>query len=175
LKTSKFPSQEYLKACFSYNPLSGLLRWKKRPREHFKSDLAFHRFNALFADNHAGYKDDKGYISVYMDGKHLKAHRIIWMLVNGHYPKHQIDHINTIRSDNTIDNLREASHSQNQMNTNVYKTNKLGIKGVWFDVDKGRFRSKLRKKHLGSFKTIEEAKAAYDKAASAEYGDFARA
>ena len=44
--------------------------------------------------------------------------------------KGQIDHINGIKTDNRLCNLREATRSQNQVNTPVVKNNTSGFKGV---------------------------------------------
>jgi hypothetical protein len=172
LKTSKFPSQEYLNECFSYNPLSGFLKWKERPLRHFKNDREFKRWNTRYAGKYAGNKHKQGYIQILLDSISFKSHRIIWALVYGYWPDYEIDHKNLRTSDNTLENLREATHGQNMTNSNAYKSNKLGVKGVYKFGN--RFRAMLSRNHLGLFDTIEEAKAAYDKAALDKYGEFAR-
>jgi hypothetical protein len=92
-------------------------------------------------------------------------------------PSHQIDHINGDRTDNRLENLREATNSENQYNSKTRKDNKLGIKGISC-YREGKYRAYTRdngkKIHIGCFDTLEEAKAAYDKAASTIHGEFFR-
>lgn len=65
----------------------------------------------------AGTYSDKGYIMIQIDKKIYAAHRLAWYYVHGYYPEHQIDHINRVRDDNRIDNLREVTQSCNSKNT----------------------------------------------------------
>lgn len=61
------------------------------------------------------------------------AHRLAWMIVNGKFPDFEIDHINRVRDDNRISNLREATSSQNGYNTKIREDNSSGIRGVnWY-------------------------------------------
>lgn len=83
----------------------------------------------------AGYVSNKdGYIRVMLDGKGYLAHRIIWEMHNGQIPNGmQIDHINHIRNDNRIENLRLVSNQDNQKNTKRSGNNKSGVTGVcWY-------------------------------------------
>lgn len=69
-----------------------------------------------------GTKMKKGYIRVTLhddDGKiyHFQLHRLIWMEANGQIPSgYEIDHINTVRDDNRISNLRIMTHQENSNN-----------------------------------------------------------
>jgi len=93
------------------------------------------------------------------------------LYVYGHMPNHQIDHINLIKDDNRISNLREVSNAGNQQNNRKpFKNNKLGFLGV-SELKKGKYlyysaRIGINNKtlFLGSFKTPEEAQDAYIKA-----------
>lgn len=87
------------------------------------------------------------------------------------------DHKNGDGLDNRRDNLRIVTNAQNQMNKGIYKTSTTGVKGVIIDHGKYRASIKLngRSKHLGMFKTVEEASAAYQKAAKELFGEYARA
>jgi hypothetical protein len=64
-----------------------------------------------------GYADANGYVKLSFNGKWVMAHRLAWTLCNGSWPRNEIDHINGNPSDNRIANLREATRSQNAMNT----------------------------------------------------------
>ena len=56
----------------------------------------------------AGCPDDKGYWGVLIKGKRYKVSRIIWKMMTGKDPEHEIDHINHKRDDNRIENLRDV-------------------------------------------------------------------
>ena len=67
--------------------------------------------------NVIGTKKLNGYITVTLNGKQLLAHRIVWKAFNGEIPEGmEIDHINTIRDDNRLENLRLVSSSENKRN-----------------------------------------------------------
>ena len=76
-----------------------------------------------------------------------------------------IDHINMVRDDNRIENLRRASRSQNMRNTKAHRDNSTGFKGVTFDKCSGKFKAQIgicgRQKNIGRFDTAKEAHAAY--------------
>ena len=89
----------------------------------------------------------------------------------------QVDHINRDILDNRINNLREVTPSQNQMNRGVLKTNITGFKGVSFDKSSSKFRATITKEgktqHLGFYETSEEAACAYNIKARQMYGEYA--
>lgn len=64
-----------------------------------------------------GFKNGKGYRYVYVEDRKIPLHRFIWEAFNGEIPEGmEIDHINTIRDDNRLCNLRMVSSSQNKRN-----------------------------------------------------------
>lgn len=68
-----------------------------------------------------------GYISIGVYGKRHLAHRLAWLYVYGEFPKNQIDHINRVKTDNRIENLRDvtsAENLKNRENTKIYPTKK---------------------------------------------------
>ena len=77
-------------------------------------------------------KDRDGYILNFIKGKIYREHRLIWMYVYGEMPNGMLDHINRIKSDNRIENLRIVSFSENRQNIGKLSNNKSGFKGVWF-------------------------------------------
>lgn len=87
-----------------YNPITGLLFWKISPAKHIKIGYI------------AGRKETDGYIRIVYKGKNYQAHIIAWYLYHKRWPIDQIDHKNRIRHDNKLENLREATHVQNQNN-----------------------------------------------------------
>jgi len=124
----------------------------------------------------AGFYEKKGYVSIRLNGRTYKAHRLAWMYVYGEMPNQQIDHINGIRDDNSVNNLRIATQSENLRNTKIRADNKAGIKGV--NIHKGRWIARCQinnvRINLGSFDTKELAKAAYDNYAKKNHGEFYR-
>lgn len=89
-----------------------------------------------------------------------------------------VDHINGNKLDNRRCNLRVCTRSQNLQNMKLRKDNRLGVKGVTFNKARQKYVAQItsngKNKGLGYFLTIEEAKAAYDKAALEKFGAFAR-
>jgi hypothetical protein len=122
--------------------------------------------------------DGKGYIRVKLDGRDYRAHRLAWLYTYGVWPRDQIDHIDMVRTNNALLNLREATNSLNNANRGVARNNKSGLKGVRFDVGRRKWRAEIKKNgsaiHLGRFATAGEAATAYAAAASIHFGNFAR-
>jgi hypothetical protein len=109
-------------------------------------------------------QDASGYVQIRVRGTTCKAHRLAWLMVHGKMPKGQIDHINGIRNDNRIANLREVNNAINCQNKrSPLPSNKLGVLGVRYHRGAYTASIQLNKKqhHLGRFKTLDEASAAY--------------
>lgn len=120
----------------------------------------------------------KGYRRVRLLKKSYSVHRIIWELHNGEIPfGFQIDHINRVKDDNRIENLRLATHQENNRNKDYQSNNKLKLKGIhWVSrIQKYKASIKIGKvsKHLGYFRTIEEASQVYQEASKELHGEFA--
>lgn len=117
------------------------------------------------AGNRAGSYDSEGYRQIVICGKTYFEHRLVFLLHNNRWPSGEIDHINRIRDDNRIENLRDVSGSENQQNkSQARRTNRLGIMGVRKS-GASKFTSQIKIKdkivHLGTFSTAEEASLAY--------------
>lgn len=102
-----------------------------------------------------------GYLRVSIDHKRYLLHRLAWFYVHGSFPENQIDHINRIRSDNRICNLRLATDSENRQNMSISQKNTSGHTGVTFYKRDQTWQAQIflnYKNHfLGRFKTIESA------------------
>ena len=123
-----------------------------------------------------GSKYNKGYIVTYINNVRYSVHRLIFMYHHGYLPKF-IDHINGKRDDNHIENLREASLSQNACNRSITSTNKSGIKGVHWNNYHKKWTAVcwLNKKSyfVGHFKILEDASKAVIKKRQELHGEFA--
>jgi len=106
-----------LKEVLFYDQNTGIFLWKYSKQSRFVGEIA-------------GSKNNKGYRSISIDGVLYKEHRLAWFYVYGKWPENEIDHINRIKIDNKISNLREVTKSQNRQNINVKKNNKSGCRGV---------------------------------------------
>ncbi len=104
---------------------------------------------------------NNGYKLTVVDGKRYRNHRLIWLWHHGYFPEHQIDHINRIRSDNRIENLREVSQVCNSRNCRLSKNNKSGVIGVcWLEKNnkwKAQIKVPDKQISLGLYDTLLEA------------------
>ena len=106
-------------------------------------------------------KNSGGYTVIQMtilDKKYyLYGHHFAWWSVYNECVQ-ELDHINGVRNDNRIENLRSVTRSQNQWN-------RLTAKGYYWDKSRNKYRAEMRiynkKKCLGYFNTEEEARNAY--------------
>lgn len=112
-----------------------------------------------------------GYLTVKVNRIAYRAHRVIWLITYGCWPVGQIDHINGVRDDNRIENLREVSVQGNQRNQHIRIDNSSGVPGVRFEHGGWRAVIKVDGKRigLGKFKAFDDAVTAR-KAAEALHG-----
>lgn len=120
----------------------------------------------------AGNINANGYRYISLRSKRYLAHRLAWFYVNGVWPENDIDHSDGNRDNNSFSNLREATRSQNLANTKHRGGD--APKGVHFMKNRGTWNAKIGNKHIGAFKTKEEAAEAYRVAATNKFGEFAR-
>jgi len=116
-----------------------------------------------------------GYLRTCINYKCYRTHRLIFMMHHGYMPE-QIDHINGIKDDNRIENLRDATHSQNQVNKRLQKNNTSGIKNVTFEFNKWRVRLSINGKlqNFGSYDDKELAELVSIEARDKYHKEFAR-
>ena len=146
--------------CFDH--ASGQLTWIFRPREMFSSDNACNSWNAKWAGKKAFTAiDGKGYFLGAIHCRLYRAHRVVWALHNAEWPNGEIDHINGIKTDNRIENMRVVSHRQNMMNQPRKRNNTSGVMGVgWANREKKwavSIKVNGHKKSLGYFRSFEAA------------------
>lgn len=150
----------------NYSPDSGSMKWNRKPSS--EKDAA--RWNARYSGKECGNIDFQGYRAIKINGKTFKAHRLAWLHYYGEWPKGQIDHINRVRDDNRIENLRDVTRSQNQQNVSIRRTNTSGAKGVYFFKGTGKWHARIcvngKQKHLGFFNDLRLAASAYSEAAA---------
>lgn len=177
MKVNELPTQEYLVECFKYNPETGLLTWNERPLYHFKTNKIAKWWNSRYPNKNVGNYRKDGYKRTSIEYNEYLLHRLIWKLYYGEDPSEFIDHINGIRDDNRICNLREANYVENGRNQNkLFKHNTSGYTGVVFDKSKDRWLARIQilgeTINIGSFKTMEEAVEARKERAKQEFGEF---
>lgn len=110
-----------------------------------------------------------GYVIGRFNQKTIRAHRVIWEIFNGEIPEGmQIDHINHIRHDNRVENLRLVSNQENCKNISMQKNNTSGVTGVCWSKQKGKWMAKIKVDYktinLGLYSDIEKAVEARKKA-----------
>ena len=101
------------------------------------------------------------YVRVKINGKRYQAHKLVWMLHNSASPICDIDHINRVRSDNRIENLRLATRAENCRNTKIRTNNNTGTTGVCFKKGKNKYEVNINvdKKQIfiGAYSSKEAA------------------
>lgn len=144
-KTSNF---DFLFEYLRYNETKGEFTWIKRPNKN------------IHLHTRAGTKNSAGYRVISLFGKRYLEHRLAWFYVHGEMPKHEIDHINQIRDDNRISNLRQVTHSENQRNK-TRKDSRVDEIGIWWCRRRKRYIAEIslngKKVYQKSFKDIDEA------------------
>jgi hypothetical protein len=145
----KKPTVERLKELLDYDPETGVFTWRVS------------RGGAVDAGDTAGTKDSRGYLQIGVDRTLYLAHRLAWLYTYGEWPKNALDHINRIRTDNRIANLRPATHALNNQNTSVARNNKSGVTGVWRNTRLNKWQAYIRingqQIHLGLFDQFDAA------------------
>jgi hypothetical protein len=121
---------ETLRNMLRYDPETGNLFWRPRTPDQFRGRNEKYRagkaevFNKIYAGKAAGNIDRSGYAVVRVLYKGLLVHRAVWAMHHGRWPEGMIDHINGIKTDNRIANLREATPTTNSRNARMQRNNK---------------------------------------------------
>lgn len=158
--------QSTLKALLDYSPEDGSFRWHASTGGKKANEIA-------------GNTEVTGYVRIGIAGKTYMAHRLAWLYVHGMWPPAQLDHINRIRNDNRIVNLRLSTQIENMRNArwrnshglrgvHYYKPGKYQARISFFDKRKG----KSVQRSLGYYSTAQEANEVYELVAQMTHGEF---
>lgn len=158
---------EIIKEYLSYDPDSGVFAWVKRSSD--KSAIGSRAGRA---------RAPGGYRQITLKGVTMYEHRVAYVYVHGSIPSgRSIDHINGLKGDNRIANLRVATGSQNLANLSAKKDNTSGCKNVHWCATKKRWIAKVKKNgrsvYVGSFQDFDKATSAAMDARVAAFGEFA--
>jgi len=138
-------TQSRLKEVLSYDPETG------------KFVRKVSRSNSVKVGSVAGTLSPLGYTQIRVDGKRYLAHRLAWLYTHGYFPENQIDHLNGIRNDNRIKNLREVSNACNLQNTKIRSDNTSGFPGVYWHKQRRKWGAYIQIQgkpyHLGLYDT----------------------
>ena len=153
----------------TYNPDTGLFVWNFATPDMFDdkirtAEMRCRMFNSRFPGKEAFTSiDGNGYKSAVIMGHRTTAHRVAWIIYYGVIPDN-IDHINGIRTDNRICNLRSVTQAENAKNMRKSKRNKSGHVGVRFEQRRQKWIADIRVDRelifLGRFEQKEDALAA---------------
>ena len=153
-----------LRKLLNYEPATGVFRWRVDRQPN------------VSAGGVTGCIHPRGYRAICIDGKIYRGNRLAWLYMTGKWPNLEIGYINHNPSDTRWANLREMTPSQRRSSART--RNKLGARGISI-TKSDRYVASIRmagkKRYLGVFGTIEEASAAYARAAKKAFGAFATA
>lgn len=148
---------EKLKTLLHYEPETGIFTWR----------VPSGRWGRVPAGTRAGsLNKTTGSRIVRIDGDSYLEHRLAWLYVHGVWPSECIDHINGVRSQNDIKNLRDVSHVTNGQNQRrAHPRNISGLLGVSWNARDRSWKASItvagKNKNLGCFTTPEQAHQAY--------------
>lgn len=173
--TDKILTRDFLLECFDCNEEEGILIWKERPLHHFKSLKSCNSINSRHSGKLVSTIDKQGYNIATIDNSKYRVHRLIWKIVYNEEPN-IIDHINGIRTDNRICNLRNVTQKENVRNKSVLNSrNTSEYEGASLIPTSGKYRSQLHidgiTLRLGNYNTPEEAALVRELKAKELYGD----
>lgn len=151
--SARILTQERLKELLSYDPETGVFIWVKPTSNRAK------------AGSVAGcLKRNDSYSQIQIDKKLYLAHKLVFLYVYGELPSREIDHINRVKHDNRLSNLRFCSRSENNQNTKIRSDNTSGAKGVSWSTFYKKWHAYIKvngkRTHCGYFERFDDAVAA---------------
>ena len=156
-------SAEHLRELLTYDPETGVLRWR------------FSRPKARAGDVAGDTCHKRGYRNICVDYRKYLAHRLVWLYVYGVWPEGEIDHIDGNTDNNSLGNLRAATRQQNNWNRSVARQgSELGLHNIGRRGNSFRVRITNGRTPIYSrqFKSLEKAIAMRDQQLAAFRGKF---
>ena len=151
-RSSDVLSPDELRDLLDYDPASGLLTWKRVTRGNL--------VNLIGREACARVKPPGGYKVGIIAGREYYAHRVIWALVHGEWPKY-VDHIDGNKLNNRLSNLRSVDAATSARNMPRLRTNRSGVSGVSYSERRRKWHAYIqvnrRKHHVGFFENFSEA------------------
>lgn len=151
MEIKPMPDHAYVLSQIDYCPESGIFLWKVKRKGRYPG-------------RPAGSLQKNGYLLITIDGVRYFAHRLAWYYVTGQDIRCGIDHRDGVRINNRFTNLRPGDQALNTQNMRrARRDNASGFLGV--ATHAGGFTAQIqhkgKKRHLGIFRTPEEAHEAY--------------
>lgn len=142
---------EKAKELFVYDRETGIIKWRRRTSNNQRKNLVA-----------GSTRSNDGYIQIGINGELYLAHRIAMLLAYGFCDdRFQVDHINHIRDDNRLINIRFVTRTDNLRNQPRRNNNTTGVMGVVYHKAKRKYMARIRVDgvniYLGSFVSLEEA------------------
>lgn len=159
-KTKYSITTEEVRECLDYNPDTGVFKWKSRDA----STKGGRIFNAKFAGKEAGGRvkgRDVGYLRIRIKGIMIKAHRLAFICMGEDWPDSDVDHIDGNINNNRWNNLRRVDRKGNGRNQKLYRTNKSGVPGVYWNKSKSKYDVQIGsgkyREYIGCSKDFNDA------------------
>lgn len=164
-------SPEEIRGLFDLNVETGELTWKATTSRGQHTQRA------------AGSSHRLGYRQVKTGKKSYLVHRVVWAIVYGEWPSKPVDHIDGNKANNAVANLRLVTAGQNMQNRAVKGVKTVsGLAGASYvpgtirrrECWEARIKVNGVSKHLGRFKSPEDAHYAYITAKTQVHPYFSR-
>lgn len=157
----------------THDELISLLEYKPDTGCFVRIKAVGNNGNWKAGDNVGSVDTQSGYVKIGLKGKRFYAHRLAWFYVHGVWPKGKIDHINHVRNDNRLINLRDVDDFAHARNCSMQSNNASGATGVYWNTDRNKWQARImvnrKNLYLGMFDNIKDAKNAR-KLAEVEHG-----
>lgn len=154
-------TQQALRKELQYNPETGKFLW------------LLHRKGRRGT---VGTVNKHGYLVITMSGRRIMAHRLAWFYMTGVWPAEELDHIDRDTSNNKFNNLREASHSENSVNSKIREDNSSGHPGICWDRQKMKWKVQIsssgNKRIQKHFYDFDQAVRFYKETAASLFKEF---